>query len=501
MTGGAADLALYLGPSMWHAASGDKTWSGVPEMSADGEPSPAPVEIQRFLGGDWIAGDARMVPVGDALAGVLDEVLRCVGLTPPVGRVVVAYPTRWGRPTRAVVEAAVHARAVDTRLTPVAVAAAGAYAARADVGAGFHRVAVLEVDALDVTATVLDGVVPGTWRIDGCTHEPAVGLADDDFADNACRLVRELVGARAVDAVLVVGRLGSGLAERLVGGRTDPLPGPLRELDGPELVAALPGIGGVEVAEPTPPPPPVTRLAPARWLDADPAAPLGRDRSRRLPALGLAAAVLAVTAAGVLWLRSGAEPDRTPGPEPAGPAASTVALPTESDSSNAGISGLPPSAGGVPSSTTPASTAPAPGSSLTTGGLRLQLPSGWRRRDDAVGGRLELVPLDGVGRRIVLVRKELTPGAGIDQVAAQLADRIAAAGDRRTIGGLRRDAEFGGRMSLAYSEFPDDESQVDWHVLVDRDVQVSVGCQYLPGDAGTLAADCARIVGTVEVVP
>ena len=58
-----------------------------------------------------------------------------------------------------------------------------------------------------------------------------------------------------------------------------------------------------------------------------------------------------------------------------------------------------------------------------------------------------------------------------------------------------------GKRAVVYVEFPDDFSEVRWHVYVDNGRQVSIGCQYLIGEWGSLEADCLRMWQSVEFTP
>ncbi|MFZ2177835.1 MAG: type VII secretion-associated protein, partial [Rhodococcus sp. (in: high G+C Gram-positive bacteria)] len=68
-------------------------------------------------------------------------------------------------------------------------------------------------------------------------------------------------------------------------------------------------------------------------------------------------------------------------------------------------------------------------------------------------------------------------------------------------GGLERDVVFGGRPGISYNEFPDESSSVKWHVLVERDLQVSVGCQFLSGEWDAIEGVCAEMVRSLVIAP
>jgi type VII secretion-associated protein (TIGR03931 family) len=59
-------------------------------------------------------------------------------------------------------------------------------------------------------------------------------------------------------------------------------------------------------------------------------------------------------------------------------------------------------------------------------------------------------------------------------------------------------ASFGGKDVLYYRERVDGAS-VDWYVVLKGKAQVSVGCQYPPGDKDSVTAACRQVVGTLAV--
>lgn len=149
----------------------------------------------------------------------------------------------------------------------------------------------------------------------------------------------------------------------------------------------------------------------------------------------------------------------------------------------------------------------------------------WPRGTEAEGHRLaqydyEFVrPLDWahtggvVEQRKVVVRPQEAP-SGDDLVVVQefplsfdatadeqrfvreLRNQVDAAGPQ--FSGLEPDATFAGRSVLSYVQ-RSGGTTVDWFVLTERRVQISVGCQYTAGAADRVRTACEQIVRTLQV--
>jgi type VII secretion-associated protein (TIGR03931 family) len=134
--------------------------------------------------------------------------------------------------------------------------------------------------------------------------------------------------------------------------------------------------------------------------------------------------------------------------------------------------------------------------------VSFELPSQWRVRAGFPdhSGRIELIPDEGSGTRIVLISNRLDDGVGYDEVADALADRIAARGADGPFSGLTSDVVFAGRPGLSYREVPEPSSVVDWHVTVDRSLQVSVGCQRrADAEPEVVGAACEQVVRSLAI--
>ncbi|WP_083444409.1 type VII secretion-associated protein [Gordonia sp. w5E2] len=105
----------------------------------------------------------------------------------------------------------------------------------------------------------------------------------------------------------------------------------------------------------------------------------------------------------------------------------------------------------------------------------------------------------GSGGRILLVQSDVRSASTLDSVANSLRNRISQRGDD-VVSEFSASTRFGDREVIAYREAPASGSAIRWYVLVDDDLQVSIGCQ--AGSAGeSVDAHCARAVSTVRIVP
>lgn len=142
--------------------------------------------------------------------------------------------------------------------------------------------------------------------------------------------------------------------------------------------------------------------------------------------------------------------------------------------------------------------AAAPLQRVEIGRASTELPDSWQVRGDRPG-RLDLVPDDGRDGRIVVLPTELAVGSAWDSVVRGLERKIGERGAAGPFSAFAADVEFGGRRSAAYVEAPADGSRVRWYVLVEDDVQVSVGCQYRDAGWEAIADDCEQAVRAVTV--
>ena len=140
------------------------------------------------------------------------------------------------------------------------------------------------------------------------------------------------------------------------------------------------------------------------------------------------------------------------------------------------------------------------------GRTTLSVPAAWHHSappmpgkptDRATGQARSVFTDPGSGGRILLVLSDVRSASTLDSVATSLRNRIRQRGDD-VVSEFSASTRFGDREVIAYREAPASGSAIRWYVLVDDDLQVSVGCQ--PGSTGDPIDDvCARAVSTVQV--
>lgn len=382
--------------------------------------------------------------VSEVLTAVLARALGPVGTSMPVDLLVLTCPTGWGSTRRRTLAAAGRALARDVRVLSVVEVVE----------------AVVGTDGCGtvVEVGVLGSVATSTARAGTVTFDE---LGARDLAERgtaATELAAAVHGVRpdAPSWIAVTGDIPSG---------SGPLTTALQAAwDTPPRVLVVRGGALVQAAEQW-----------GRSLLGE-SAP-GEDESprasgRRPRVLSVVGAVVAAAAvAGVTaW---GFDRADTPVPPPAAdvpvvPRPSTSAAPSAVVEARAGV-----------------------------GRASVTVPSGWHQRVPASRpDRVEMVRDDGHPARILLVRKELVEGTGLDAVAATLAAGIADRPD--TFGSLSR-VDVDARQALSYRETPDADSEVRWLVFVGADLQISIGCQGIRERIGDLEPDCERVVRSLDV--
>ncbi|MDZ7932212.1 MAG: type VII secretion-associated protein [Rhodococcus sp. (in: high G+C Gram-positive bacteria)] len=161
--------------------------------------------------------------------------------------------------------------------------------------------------------------------------------------------------------------------------------------------------------------------------------------------------------------------------------------------------GSTPSLVEPPLSTTTAVPTPVETMTFVSGRVSMRLPGTWTKVDDP--DRMVLIPPTPPERRIVVTVADLLPGSTQEQVADELRSAIDARGPDSTIGSLEPTRDFGGRVGIAYTERPIDDSTVLWRVFVESDLQVSIGCQFEGEDATVIDAECGQATQTLDIVP
>ncbi|MEV0105578.1 type VII secretion-associated protein [Nocardia sp. NPDC050799] len=439
-----------------------------------GEPLAPPsiaVSPVQLLTADRIAYDPGMPTPEEALSAVFGHTLAQLRLPTPCERLTVVHPTEWDPHRLTVLESAARRHSGHVTLETTAVRAVAAGRRLRDV-----RTVVLEFGPLSTTAST---VVPaeGGPRLEYCEHEPVLAAAEiaagDDGRAGFDALLERLLHGCQVSSVLVVGRTDAGFLERIGAVVAD------RCGNAELVVVAGTDLVRVPPTDPGDHRPALPPAAETEWLQPlrERAAATRPPRSRTPLYLGAAAllVVAVLVAAGIGIARiSGGGSD------------AVAAVPSTTSVPDSGATG---------------DTAPDPGP-VTVGALRLTVPDGWRAQDSSAGSdeRLELVPETGLRARITVTQQPVTADVGYERIAADLEAQIA----RRPAGSvsaIRHDVVFAGRPGLAYSEHPEDGSTVDWHVIVEHSIQISIGCQYQTGGQDSITPICEDLANSLDVTP
>jgi type VII secretion-associated protein (TIGR03931 family) len=436
-----------------------------------GEPLAPPsiaVSPVQLVTADRIAYDPGMPTPEEGLSAVFGHTLAQLRIPTPCERLTVVHPTEWDPHRLTVLESAARRHSGHVTLETIAVRAVTAGRRLRDV-----RTVVLEFGPLSTTASTVVPAERGP-RLEYCEHEPVLSAAeiaggDDGLAGFDALLERLLHGCQ-VSSVLVVGRTDAGFLERIGSVVAD------RCGNAESVVVAGTDLVRVPRTDPgdhRPALPPAA--AETEWLQPlrERAAATRPPRSRTPLYLAAAAvlviAVLVAAGLGIARISGGSDAVAT--------APSTTRAPDTGD------------------------TAPDPGP-VTFGALGLTIPDGWRIKDPSATSdqRLELVPDAGPRARITVTQQPVTADVGYERIAAALEAQIA----RRPAGSvsaIRRDVVFAGRPGLAYSEHPEDGSTVDWHVIVEHSIQISIGCQYQTGGQDSITPICEDLANSLEVTP
>ncbi|MGW0037104.1 type VII secretion-associated protein [Gordonia sp. NPDC003376] len=144
---------------------------------------------------------------------------------------------------------------------------------------------------------------------------------------------------------------------------------------------------------------------------------------------------------------------------------------------------------------------------VTVGRTTLTVPGGWHRSDPPApsgatgsGTQTRTVFTAGDdGTRILLVQSPVRAGSTAATVATSLHNRIRQRGDD-VVTEFSPSTRYAGRDVISYREAPVSGAPIRWYVLVDDDLQVSVGCQGGTG-AETVDGPCAEAVASVRIGP
>ncbi|WP_067785008.1 type VII secretion-associated protein [Nocardia amikacinitolerans] len=427
----------------------------------------------QFVPAERIALLPRVPTVPEALTAVFGTALENLGVGVPCERITLVCPTDWGGRRRAVLDAAARRFAHDVVFEEIA-----SRAVTVDDGtARSRRTVVLEFGAITTTATAVTRSHLGV-QLEACEHEPNLALADlgaDQRAfDTLTGLITRLLDGRPADVVQAVGVSDPAKLD-LIASAVQQSCGPdaeLRPISGGELVRGA-------HQEPEYRPEAAPALPTNEWLQPlrERAAAQAPDRPIAKYVLAGVAVIAVVTAVVVGGIVASGGSDEAPAAAPSSTAPITLSVPP--------IPSLPPT--------------DSPGSQETVGRIRFKVPDGWRLAPPSGqnGGRVDLSPQDGARYRMTLVQTPVAPNAGYEQIAANLEAQMKT---KPSIGDLRRDVVFGGRSGLSYVERPEG-STVQWHVLVEHGIQVSIGCQYVGNTWSGFEPTCENFASTVHVIP
>lgn len=427
--------------------------------------------------------DDRSILVGDAVwdrddvvHGIVWSALQGAGIHERLDLLEIAYPSTWGDERRELLRAVFATSASEVVVVETAIAAVASAGERAPAAA-----VVIEVGTLDTTVVLVDEARTHGGDIGAVL---AVGERDDSWRRRADDYLRSSV-SQCPEDIFIVAESGSSSSPAAED--------PARWLTGLDVARSLYRRAGAEVE--TAPPGRAAAGRSAAWLDeVTVAVPPPRRSGLPVRVFGAVAASV-IVAGGVVALtfvlRSPQEVAVATSPPfevPATLAASaTEATPATETTSATAVSATSESPSVIPSAT------------FVSGRASLRLPATWTRMEDPA--RMVLIPPTAPERRIVVTVQELVPGSTLEQVASELGAAVDARGPDSPIGSLEPTRDFGGRVGISYVERPADASTVLWRVLVESDVQVSIGCQFEGPDSSAIDTECDLATQTLEIVP
>ncbi|MGW0248722.1 type VII secretion-associated protein [Nocardia goodfellowii] len=456
-----------------------------------GEPLAPPTQVSsavQFVPADRIALLPRVPSVGEALTAVVGTIFDNLGVAVPCARVTVVCPTEWGSARRGMLDDAVRRFTHDVVFEDMAFRAVSAD----DGTARSRRTVVVEFGMVSTTATTVVRSHEGV-HIESTEFEPELTLAGTGVEPNAVdrlgALLGRLLDGRPADLVQVL-----GVSERA---KLDLIESVVRQTCGPEVdlrpISGVDLVRGPQQVEPERrPEPAATQVMPSNeWMQPlreRAAAQQAPARRRTALIFGSAAAVLVLVIAAVTAVVLLGGSDDTP--------ATTAASVTTSAVAATGAAPPPGPSGKPGPSDKPAP--PGPEGQEKFGSITFVGPDLWTIKPSADGNRVELTPFDGTKQRLVVTQRKIAPGAGYQQIAADLENQMKT---KPSLSELKRDYVFGGRSGLGYTEKPSDGSTVRWYVLVEYGIQVNIGCQYTADGWDDLKETCEKFAGSVHVMP
>ncbi|MBM4481469.1 type VII secretion-associated protein [Prescottella equi] len=445
----------------------DTVWVG----TATGVDASADEELRECVDAiddEFVDSAQHVRPTVEALASVIARAVRKVSERDGfVDVMTILHPSHWGRTRRGVLGAAARRSANEVETLPIALAVPAPTSSGAWI--------VVECAETTTTAVAVRPGPQGTSEIMACAFAPSTGVLDLGAGADASAGASASAGTDAApDTGIEAGSAWIAVVNELID-----------EVSGDE------GAGPVCVVGPS-------AETVARVLSTD----SGRD-VRVVPEPALVACRTASSESGAGSGSDASEParrswvDQVPRPEPVRPTGRSVVI----GASIAAVALLFAVGSMLAVRYTRGSEpqpAAAPAQRVEIGRASTELPDSWHVRGDR-SGRLDLVPDDGRDGRIVVLPTELAVGSAWDSVVRGLERKIGERGAAGPFSDFAADVEFGGRRSAAYVEAPADGSRVRWYVLLEDDVQVSVGCQYRDAGWEAIAEDCEQAVRAVTV--
>lgn len=135
---------------------------------------------------------------------------------------------------------------------------------------------------------------------------------------------------------------------------------------------------------------------------------------------------------------------------------------------------------------------------------RFTLPAGWTEAGgDPDVREVRIVPEDAGGPEAVLVQETrlgYDSGTAPARGPGEIGDLIAAQ-DAAEYSGFDPAARYAGRGVVHYRQRPGDGSTIEWYVVFEGRVQVSVGCRATPAAVVEVERACREVVSTLQVQP
>ncbi|MFD6213986.1 type VII secretion-associated protein [Nocardia salmonicida] len=432
-----------------------------------GEPLAPPtqaVSAVQYLAGGVIALPPRMPTVGQALSAVLGAIMDALRVTPLCERIVVVHPTSWGQPELDLFGTAAgqFAHEVVFETCALRASAVDGTASRS------RRTAIIEFSMLSTSASSVIYDTDGP-QVEAVEVEPNLAvseLAGEQGFGQLAELLGRLLTDRPADVVQVFGTTDPAILARIIA--------VVERVCGTGILVSP--LTGTDLARPSQNAPAYTPIIPpaAEWMQplrerAAATNPIDRRPLYICAAALVAVAVVVAVSIGGFFLFGSGDQEATAAPTATSAPASTTSKPK-------------------PEPTTE-----------KVGRVVVEVPAGWHRTT-STDARADLVPDDAARHRITITQKPVAPGAGYGEVAADLSAQIAKK-PAGTVTPVRQDVVFAGRPGLSYEERPADGSTVRWQVLVERGVQVSIGCQYAENGWDGVMSACEQVVGVVHVGP